>query len=142
LELYVVLNSNNKSCRYFTFLKEILLQPSMEMSLFIISDLQLFVRRRDLLPGVNGGAVRLQFFRYGLQDLASPDRFWIVSPGCREEGYPRNICLDCYVFDNGDSYSRLSSYVDKAVRFLFPVILVLVFLSMWYDCFNSGVACT
>jgi hypothetical protein len=48
---------------------------SMEMSLFIISDLQLFVRRRDLLPGVNGGAVRLQFFRCGLQDLASPDRF-------------------------------------------------------------------
>jgi hypothetical protein len=32
---------------------------SMEMSSFIISDLQLFVRRRDLLLGVNGGAVRL-----------------------------------------------------------------------------------
>jgi hypothetical protein len=58
----------------------------MEMLSFKISDLQLFVRRRDLLPGVNAGAVRLQFFRYGLQDLASPDRFWIVSPGCHEEG--------------------------------------------------------
>jgi hypothetical protein len=34
----------------------------MEVSSFIISDLQLFVRRRDL-PGVNGGAVRLQFLR-------------------------------------------------------------------------------
>jgi hypothetical protein len=33
----------------------------MEMSSFIICDLQLFVRRRDLLPGVNGGAERLQF---------------------------------------------------------------------------------
>jgi hypothetical protein len=111
----------------------------MEMSSFIISDLQLFVQRRDLLPGVNGGAVRLQFFRYGLQDLASPDRFWIISPGCREEGYSRNICPNCYVFDNGDSYYRLSSDVDKAVRFLFPGILVLVLLPMWYDYFNSCV---
>jgi hypothetical protein len=111
----------------------------MEMSSFIISDLQLFVRRRDLLPGVNDGAVRLPFFRYDLQDLASPDRFWIVSPACREEGYPRNICPDCYVFDNGDLYSRLSSDVDKAVRFLFPRILVLVLLPMWYDYFNGCV---
>jgi hypothetical protein len=111
----------------------------MEMSSFIISDLQLFVRRRDLFPGVNGGAVRLQFFRYSLQDLASPDRFWIVSPGCREEVYPCNICPACYVFDNGDSYSRLSSDVDKAVRFLFFGILVLVLLPMWYDCFNGCV---
>jgi hypothetical protein len=78
-------------------------------------------------------------FRYGLQDLASPDRFWIVSPGCREEGYPRNICPDCYVFDNGDSYSRLSSDINKAVQFLFPGILVLVLLLMWYDCFNGYV---
>jgi hypothetical protein len=109
------------------------------MSSFIITDVQLFVQRRDLLPGVNGGAVRLQFFRYCLQDLASPDRFWIVSPGCHEEGYPRNICLDCYIFDNDDSYSRLSSDVDKAVRFLFPGILVLVLLPMWYNCFNGCV---
>jgi hypothetical protein len=111
----------------------------MEMSLFIISDIQLFIRQRDLLPGVNGGAVRLPLFRYGLQDLASSDWFWIVSPVCREEGYPRNICPDCYVFDNGDSYSRLSSDVDKAVRFLFPEILVLVLLPMWYNCFNGCV---
>jgi hypothetical protein len=111
----------------------------MEMSSFIISDLQLFVQRRDLLPSVNDGSVRLQFFRYGLQDLASPDRFWIISPGCREEGYPCNICPDCYVFDNGDLYSRLSGDIDKAVRFLFPRILVLVLLPMWYDCFNGCV---
>jgi hypothetical protein len=109
------------------------------MSSFIISDLQLFVRRRDLLPDVNGGTVRLQFFRYDLQDLASLDRFWIIFPGCREEGYPCNICPDCYVFNNGDSYSRLSSDVDKAVRFLFPEILVLVLLLMSYDCFNGCV---
>jgi hypothetical protein len=61
------------------------------MSSFLISGLQLFVRRQDLLHCVNGGAVRLQFFRYGLQDLALPDWFWIVSRGCREEGYPCNI---------------------------------------------------
>jgi hypothetical protein len=105
----------------------------MEMSSFIISDLQLFVWRRDLLPGVNGGAVKLQFFRYGLQDLALPDRFWIVSPDCREKGYPCNIYPDCYVFDNGDSYSQLSSDNDKAILFLFPGILVLVLLPMLYD---------
>jgi hypothetical protein len=34
----------------------------MEMSSFIISDLLLFVRRRDFLPGVNGGVIRLQFY--------------------------------------------------------------------------------
>jgi hypothetical protein len=33
----------------------------MKKSLFIISDLQLFIRRRDLLSGVNDGDVRLQF---------------------------------------------------------------------------------
>jgi hypothetical protein len=111
----------------------------MEFSSFIISDLQLFVWQRDLLPSVNCGAVRLQFFRYGFQDLASLDRLWIVSPGCREEGYPHNICPDCYVFDNGDSCYRLSSDVDKAIRFLFPGILVLVLLPIWYDCFNGCV---
>jgi hypothetical protein len=68
-----------------------------------------------------------------------PDWFWIVSPDCREKDYPRNIYLDCYVFDNGDSYSQLSSDVDKAVRFLFPEILMLVLLPMWYDCFNGYV---
>jgi hypothetical protein len=112
---------------------------SIEISLFIISDLQLFVRQRDLLPDVNGGAIRLQFFRYGLQDAASPYRFWIISPGCCEEGYLCNICPDCYIFDNGDSYSRLSSDIDKAIRFLFPRIPVLVLLSMLYDCFNDCV---
>jgi hypothetical protein len=35
--------------------------------------------------------------------------------------------------------SRLSSDVDKAVRFLFPGILVLVLLPMWYDYFNGCV---
>jgi hypothetical protein len=108
----------------------------MEMLSFIISDLQLFIRRQDLLPDVNGGAVR-----YDLQDLAPPDRFWIVSHGYREEGYPHNIYPDCYVFDNGDSYSRLSSDVDKAVWFLFPGILVLVPLPMLYDYYFNGYVC-
>jgi hypothetical protein len=83
----------------------------MEMSSFIISDLQLFVRRQDFLPGVNGDALRLQFYRYGLQNLSSPDRFGIVSHGCREEGYPCNICPDYYVFNNSDSYSWLTDIV-------------------------------
>jgi hypothetical protein len=85
----------------------------------MISDLRLFVRRRDLLPGINDGAVRLQFYRYGFPDHASPDQFWILSPGCREKGYPCNICPGYYVFDNGDSYYQLPSDVDKVVRFLF-----------------------
>ena len=50
---------------------------SMEMASFTISDLRPYVRRRDLLPGVTRGAVRLKFYRYGLPDLASPDQFWI-----------------------------------------------------------------
>jgi hypothetical protein len=48
---------------------------SMKMLLCTISDLELSVRRRDLLPRVNGDAERLQFSRYGLSDLVSPDRF-------------------------------------------------------------------
>jgi hypothetical protein len=44
----------------------------MTMSSSTISDLQAFVQRRDLLPGVNVGVIRLQFFRYGLSDLTSP----------------------------------------------------------------------
>jgi hypothetical protein len=48
----------------------------MKMSSSTISDLQAFVQRRDLLLGVNGGVVRLQFYRYGLSDLTSPSRFW------------------------------------------------------------------
>jgi hypothetical protein len=88
----------------------------MEMSLFIISNLRLFVRRRDLLPGINGGAVRFKFYRYGLPDLSLPDWFWTLYFGWREDGYPLNICPSCYVFDNGG----LPGDVNKAVRFLVP----------------------
>jgi hypothetical protein len=35
------------------------------MTSSIISDLRPFVRQRDLLLGVNGGVVRLEFCRYG-----------------------------------------------------------------------------
>jgi hypothetical protein len=41
-----------------------------------ISDLQAFVQRRDLLLGVNGDVVRLQFYRYSLSNLTSPSRLW------------------------------------------------------------------
>ena len=104
----------------------------MEMASSTISDLRPYIRR-DLLSGVNGGAVRLKFYRYGLSDLASPDQFWNFSHGCREERYPRNICPVSYVLDNGDSNSRLPGDVDQAVRFLFPEILMLVLLPMLHD---------
>ena len=109
----------------------------MEMASSAISDLRPFVRRRDLLPGVNGGVEQSQFSRYGSSDLASPDRFWIFCRCCREEDYPRSFCPGCYVLDNGDSYSRLSIDDDKASRLLFPDILVLVLLPMLIDYFNG-----
>jgi hypothetical protein len=111
----------------------------MKMASSTISDLWPFVRRRDLLLSVNGGVVRLHFYRYGLPDLTSPSQFWSFSHGCREEDYPRNICPGCYLIDNGDSYTRLSNEVDQDVRSLFPGILVLVLSPMWIDYFNGCV---
>jgi hypothetical protein len=58
---------------------------------------------------------------------------------CREEVFPRNIYSDCYVLDNGDSYSRLASDIDQAVWFVFPGILALVLLPMLYD-YSNGYA--
>ena len=52
-----------------------LASASMEMASSTIRDLRPFVRRRDLLPGVNGGVGRLNFSWYEPLDLASPDRF-------------------------------------------------------------------
>ena len=78
-----------------------------------ISDLLRFVRRRDLLPDVNGGFGRLSLSRYGSSDLTSPDQSWIVSHGCREEVCPRNIYPGYYVFGNGDSFSRLPTMSTK-----------------------------
>ena len=112
----------------------------MEMSSSTISILQRFVRRRDLLPGVNGGVGRLQFFRYGPSDLASPDRSWFLSAGWREEICPHNICPGCYVLDNGDPYSWFSSDVNRAVRLLLTGILVLVLLPMLID-YSNGCVC-
>jgi hypothetical protein len=66
-----------------------------------------------------------------------PDRSWIFSHGCRGDVCPRNIYPDCYVLDNGDSYPWLFNNVDKAVRLLFPGILVLVLLPMVIDYFNG-----
>jgi hypothetical protein len=84
----------------------------MEMISSTIIDLRLFDRRRDLPPDVNGGVGRLKSFRYDPSNLSSPDRFWIFSLGRRKENYPRNIYLDCYFLDHGDSYSRIPSDVD------------------------------
>jgi hypothetical protein len=109
----------------------------MEMASSIIIDLWFFLQRRDLRPGVNGSIERLQFSMYGSSDLASLDRSWIFSHGCRDEYYPCNNFPGCYVFDNGDSYPRLPSDVDKVVQLFCPDILVLVLFPMLIDYFNS-----
>jgi hypothetical protein len=109
----------------------------MDMASSTIIDLRFFLRRRDLSPGINGSVGRLKFSRYGSSDLALPDRSWILSHDCREVYYPCNNFPGCYVLDNGDSCSRLPSDVDKAVRLLFPGILVLVLLPMVIDYFNG-----
>jgi hypothetical protein len=109
----------------------------MEMALSAIIDLRFFLRRRDLRPGVNVTVERLKLSKYGSSDLASPDRSWIFSHGRREEYYPRNNFLGCYVLDNGDSYSRLPSDVDQVVRLFCSDMLGLVLLPMLIDYFNG-----
>jgi hypothetical protein len=109
----------------------------MEETTSSISVLRPFIRRREFLLNVGDGVARSNFFRYGLSDLALPDRSWIIFIGCREEVFPRNIYPGCYVLDNGDPYSRPASDVDQAVRFIFPGILVVVLLPMLDDYSNS-----
>jgi hypothetical protein len=49
--------------------------------------------------------------------------------------------LGCYILDNDDSYSRLASDVDQAVRFFFPRIVMVVLLLMLRTCsFVGGVS--
>jgi hypothetical protein len=109
----------------------------MEMASSIIIDLQFFLQRRDLRPGVNDRIGRLKFSRYGSSDLASPDQSWTFSHGRREEYYPCNNFPSCYVLDNGDSYSRFPSDIDQVVRLFCPDMLVLVLLPMLIDYFNG-----
>jgi hypothetical protein len=92
-----------------------------------------------LSPGVNNGVGGLKLSRYGPSDLALPDRYQIFFHGCCEDVCPCNIYPDCYIFDNGDSYSQLSNDVDQAVRLLFSGILVLILLMMMIDYFNGCV---
>jgi hypothetical protein len=73
----------------------------MDMSSFTISDLWSFVRRRDLFSGVNGGVVRLNFYRYGVLDLTLSDRFLILSHGYREDNHD-GVCPGFYVLNNDD----------------------------------------
>jgi hypothetical protein len=54
--------------------------------------------------------------RYGLSDLALPNRSLMIFVGCRDEVFPCNIYPGCYVLNNGDSYSRLASHVNQAIR--------------------------
>jgi hypothetical protein len=109
----------------------------MEMASSTIIDLRSFLRQRGLYPSVSGSVERSNFSRYGPSDLASPDRSWIFSHGYRGEYCPRNFYLSCYVLDNGDSCSQISSDVNQVVRLLFPGILVLVLLQMVTDYFNG-----
>jgi hypothetical protein len=87
-----------------------------------IIDFRSFLRR-DFYPDVSGSVERSNFSRYGHLDLASSDRSWIFSHGCLGEYCPRNFCPGCYVLDNGESCSRLSSDVEKVVRLIFPDII-------------------
>jgi hypothetical protein len=48
-----------------------------------------------------------------------------------------DIYPGCYVLNNGDSYSRLASDVDQALRFVFPRIVVVVLLPMLDDYYNG-----
>jgi hypothetical protein len=109
----------------------------MKIAPSTIRDIHAFPQRRDPLLDVNGGGRRLSFSRYGPLDLASLDQSWPFSHGRREKYCPCNICHGCYVFDNGDSYSRLASDVDKDVRLFSPGILVWVLLPMMIDYFNG-----
>jgi hypothetical protein len=109
----------------------------MKMASSTIVDLQPFVRRRDLHPGVSGSVGRSTFSWYGPLDLAWQDRSWIFSHGFRKEYCPYNICHGYYILDNGDSCSRLPSDVDQAIRSLLPDKLVLVLLPMVIDYFNG-----
>jgi hypothetical protein len=68
-------------------------------------------------------------------NLALSDRSQIFSDGCREDIFPCNVCPDCYVLDNDDSYSRLSNDVQPSCSVAFPCILVLVLLLMVIDNF-------
>jgi hypothetical protein len=98
------------------------------MSSFTISDLQRFVRRRDLLPSVNGGAVRLQFFRYGIQDLASPDQFWILVA-------TRRVIFAIFV-----PAATSSTMVIHILGFPAMLTRLFGFSSQYlYDCFNGYV---
>jgi hypothetical protein len=67
----------------------------------------------------------------------SPNQSRSFSHGRCDEYCPCNIWPDCYIFDNGDSYSWLARNIDKAVRLLFPGILVRVRLPMVIDYFNG-----
>jgi hypothetical protein len=89
----------------------------MEMASSTIIALRPFDRRRDLPPGVNGGVGRLNSFKYGPSDFASPDRFWILFLGRRRKNYPRSICPGGYILDNGNSYSRLPINLDQVVSY-------------------------
>jgi hypothetical protein len=104
-----------------------------------IVDLWSIFRRRDFSPNVKDDVERLKLSRYNPSDLALSDRSRIFSHGCRKDVRPCNICLDCYVLDNGDPYSRLSNNVDQAVWLLFTGILVLVILPMAIDYFSGSV---
>jgi hypothetical protein len=111
----------------------------MEETTSSISVLRPFVRRHEFLLDVNDGGGRSNLFRYGLLDIALPDRSWMIFVGCPEEVFPRNIYPGCYILDNGDSYSRLASDIDLAVWFVFPKILVVVLLPM-LDVYSNGCA--
>jgi hypothetical protein len=89
--------------RYFVVIV-VLASTSIKMASSSVSDLRLFVRPRDLLPGVNSGVGISQFSSYRSLDLGFLYQFWIFYHGCRNEDCVHNIFLSYYVLDNDDSY--------------------------------------
>jgi hypothetical protein len=60
---------------------------------------------------IHYGVGRLNRYNYGLPYLALADQFWIFLMVVSRSFF-RNICLRCYVLDNGELYFRISINVD------------------------------
>jgi hypothetical protein len=110
----------------------------MEEIMFSISVLRSFVQRREFFLGVYDGVGRSNFFqvwsfRPCFAGSILDDFCWLSRGGFSLQYLsrilrPRQSWL----------YSRLTSDVDQAVRFVFPGILVLVLLPLLYDYSNGG----
>jgi hypothetical protein len=109
---------------------------SMEMTSSIINNLWPLVWRQDLLPRINGGVIRLQFYWYGLLDLLCQVYFGVFLMVA-----PRRIILALFISAATFSIMMIrifgSSVMSTKLFGLFSRILVLVLLSMLFNYFNG-----